>query len=432
MNRRSFLKLPALVPFAALDSALHSEEHHFQYEGVLGTSMDLVVWTARPHKADGVRRTILEEIHRLDSILNTRIAHSEISLLENSGGSRTSSRELQEVFDAYDYWERRTGGVLSIRPDGVNTSRNVDALGKAYIIDDAVTAARRAYPSIDGLLLNIGGDISIWGRSCEIAVADPRHPYDNAQPMTTIDVRNAAVATSGNYARGNHLKDARTGQSLQTRVAATVVAHNAVTANALAAMLCVTSAGYGFPIVESIPGAEALRVEHGVVERTSGFALRQRPALIEKPSPNAWPASYKVTINLPLTSGRSSKRPYVAVWVEDSSGKLVRMLALWGNKLKYYPDLSALWGMTRGILSPFKSVTRATRPAGQYELVWDGLDEQNKAVPPGSYRIVVETNQEHGTYGKQTGTIVIGNSPTNITLPATANFNQVTVQYGPR
>src|SRR6516162_5799574 len=153
MNRRSFLKLPALVPFAALDSALHSEEHHFQYEGVLGTSMDLVVWTARPHEADGVCRTILEEIHRLDSILNTRIAHSEISLLENSGGSRTSSRELQEVFDAYDYWERRTGGVLSIRPDGVNTPRNVDALGKAYIIDDAVMAGRKACPSIDGLLL---------------------------------------------------------------------------------------------------------------------------------------------------------------------------------------------------------------------------------------------------------------------------------------
>src|SRR6516225_9821847 len=160
MNRRCFLKLPALVPLTAINSALRSKEHHFQYEGVLGTSMDLVVWTPREHDADSVCRTILREIARLDSILNARLAHSEISLFESSAGTLTPSRELREVLDAYNYWERRTGGVLSIRPGGANTPRNVDALGKAYIIDKALLAARKACPSIDGLLLNIGGDIS--------------------------------------------------------------------------------------------------------------------------------------------------------------------------------------------------------------------------------------------------------------------------------
>jgi thiamine biosynthesis lipoprotein len=431
MNRRSFLKLPALVPLTAVDSALRSEEHHFQYEGVLGTSMDLVVWTPHAREAEGACRTVLEEIDRLDSILNTRIAHSEISLLENSTGSRIFSRELREVLDAYDYWEVRTGGVLSIRPDGANTARNVDALGKAYIIDDAAMAAHKAYPSIDAFLLNIGGDISVWGRSCNIALADPRHSYDNAEPMATIRLHDAAVATSGTYARGNHLKDARSGKSPAAAVAATVVANDAVTANALATLLCVTGAAYGFPIVEATPGAEALRVERGVVERTSGFVLQERPATAQTPAA-AWPASNQLTITLPLKPGRSSKRPYVAVWVEDSSGKLVNMLALWGTKSKYYPDLSTIWGLVHGIFSPFRSVTRATRPAGQYQLVWKGLDNDGKPVPPGSYRITVETNQEHGTYAKESGTIVIGNGPASITLPATANFDQVLVQYGPR
>jgi hypothetical protein len=136
-------------------------------------------------------------------------------------------------------------------------------------------------------------------------------------------------------------------------------------------------------------------------------------------------------LTLPLTSGRSSKRPYVAVWVEDSSENVVRALALWGTKGKYQSTLSTLWGHTKGNFHAFRPVTRATRSAGKYDLVWDGLDDNKKPVPPGTYRITVETNQEDGTYAKQTGTIEIGDSPTSVTLPATTNFDAVVVHYGP-
>jgi hypothetical protein len=53
------------------------------------------------------------------------------------------------------------------------------------------------------------------------------------------------------------------------------------------------------------------------------------------------------------------------------------------------------------------------------------LDEQHKPTPPGTYRIVVETNQEHGVYAKQAGTIACGNDPASLTLSATANFETV-------
>ena len=192
------------------------------------------------------------------------------------------------------YWERRTGGVFSIRPGGPGTPRNVDALGKAYIIDHASKAARRAWPAIHALLLNIGGDIVMWGRSCKIEIADPDAWYDNAGPIATIDLQNAAVATSGTYARGAHLIDARGGQSL-TAAAATVVASDAVTANALATTLCLTKADDGLQLVESTPGAEALRVESGVLQRTSGFALLERPLLIQTPATTNWPPGYHLT-----------------------------------------------------------------------------------------------------------------------------------------
>src|SRR5436309_8679538 len=108
MNRRSFLMLPALLPLAAFASASHSEEHQFQYEGVIGTSLDLAVWTPDFHIAECVCRTVLDEIDRLASFLNTRDPRSEISLLEQSNGGRTPSRELREVCDAYEHWERRS------------------------------------------------------------------------------------------------------------------------------------------------------------------------------------------------------------------------------------------------------------------------------------------------------------------------------------
>src|SRR5262249_33106265 len=136
-------------------------------------------------------------------------------------------------------------------------------------------------------------------------------------------------------------------------------------------------------------------------------------------------------VTLPLTAGRSKKRPYAAVWVEDSSGKLVRILAFWGNNSKYHSDLSMIWNLTKGTRQ-LRSVARATRPAGKYNLVWNGLDSEGKPAPSGVYRVTVETNQEHGTYAKQSGLITLADAPASITLPATANFDAVSVQFGPR
>src|SRR4051812_42269851 len=123
MNRRSFLTLPALLPFRAISSALRSQENHFAYEGILGTSLDLTVWTPHSSAAERACRIALEEIDRLASILNTRVPTSEISLFENSNFGGNISRELREVLTAYDYWERTTDGIFSIRPGGRSAPR---------------------------------------------------------------------------------------------------------------------------------------------------------------------------------------------------------------------------------------------------------------------------------------------------------------------
>jgi thiamine biosynthesis lipoprotein len=441
LSRRSFLAFPALVPIAALDSGSRLGEHHFRYDYVIGTSLDLVVWTPDGVLAARAHEALQEEIRRLSMILNTRDPQSEIRrLAEPSRPARGS--DLERVLSAYALWEKRSGGLLSSRPSGPGTRLDVDALGKAYILDRAVQAARAAVPAIDGLLLNIGGDIVLWGRFCEVSIADPRAPYDNAEPVTRIVLTNSAIATSGAYARGAHLLDPRTGTPVQSAPAATVVAPDALTANALATTLCVAGADDGMRLVESTPGAAALRIERGMVRRSAGFARLERAPAARPVALADWPRGYQLTVSLTLKEGDGAlrargrtavERPFVAVWVQDATTRgLVRVLAFWADQPRYFTELSVFAHRMVRDAKVQASLARATRPAGKYQLVWDGLDEQRRPVPAGSYLIVVETNQWHGSYTKQSGAIACEAAPAEITLPATAQFEPVTIQYGPR
>ncbi len=450
MTRRSFLTAATLAPIHALGSFYSGiGEHHFHYDHVVGTSMDLVVWSRNAAAADRAELAARAEIERLISILDTRNPESEISRLGNSTLS-TCSYDLGQVFAQYDYWERQTNGALSLRPLGAGTPRNVDALGKAYIIDRAVAAARDEAPGLTGLLLNIGGDIVAWGNTPDIEVADPLSPHDNGSTISKIALRNYAIATSGTVARGGHLIDARTGQTGLPGASATVLAPDAVTANALSTTLCVISPKEGLELVKATDDAEGLIVEPGGVQwRTSGFASWERPRVIPIAAVADWPMGYELAINFTLTAGQSAfggrgggpgpfggrglPPQFVAVWIENPAGKLVRVLGFWANnKTRYYSELSSFFALMGQNQNQMYSIARATRRPGAYSFVWDGLDDQHKAVPPGSYKVVIETNQEHGTYGKQAGTIMCGDAPSSLTLPATANFEQVGIQYGPR
>ena len=60
------------------------------------------------------------------------------------------------------------------------------------------------------------------------------------------------------------------------------------------------------------------------------------------------------------------------------------------------------------------------------------MDDQMMPVPSGTYRIVVETHRENGSYGKQSGLITCAGEPSEVKISGTANTEPITVQYGPR
>ena len=416
------------------------QPYRFSHDYIVGTSLDLAIWTANRSDASRAHEAVVQEIARLVGILDTRDATSEIRRVFAADG-REPSGALRDVLDAYEQWNSRTDGWLSIHPAGPGTPVNVDALGKAYIVDRALAAARESSADIRGVIVNIGGDIAVCGEAHDIGIADPVAPYDNAEPIARVVLHNAAIATSGGYARGEHLLDPRTGLPVSSLLSASVVADDAVTANALATSVCVGGTERGLALVTRIPGAEALVIgRDGVERRTAGFAQIERPAVVRTSRATNWPAAFQLTLSLTLTraSGAAQMargtvlRPYVAVWVENAAREMVKVLAVWATEPRYFTELPVFFtraGRNRDWVS---SLARATRSPGHYDLLWDGRDERGNPVAPGSYRITVEVNRENGGYGKQSATIVCGDMPATATLPATVNFEPVTISYGPR
>lgn len=331
---------------------------------------------------------------------------------------------------------------------------NIDSLGKGFIVSRAA-AAGKASSGVRGLLLNIGGDITAVGTSSRtgieewrVGVADPAHSADNAAPLVTVKLAGYSIATSGSYERGytvggtrlSHILDPRNGYPIDSPDApggkknplvasATVIAKDNPTANALATSLCVLSPTEGMALISATPGAEALVVLlDGKQVRSGGFARYEAADTVA--AGKGWPNGAQVTVNLSQTTTFRG-RPYVAVWVQDAKGNLVTTLAEWGNNQKYINSLTNWFRVARNDPN-MRNVTRATRPAGKYTLVWDGKDSTGKAGPLGQYQVFVETSYEHGGHSVSSTTVTCGEKSVTATIPATQHIDAVAVVYAPK
>jgi thiamine biosynthesis lipoprotein ApbE len=465
--------LPSVVVLLPSSKDTAFEGHSLHRDNVLGTSMDLYVSTPSESDAQACEAVILGEVDRLERILSTRDPASEISRV-NRGEQRPESPELREVLALCDQWCERTDGAFDSRlgalvqlwrqaeqngmlPDDITLRNlvakrdqqpiNVDALGKAFILDRAARLARTE-TGVRGLLLDIGGDIialgdcnGAIGSGWEVGVAHPQHPEDNAPPMTRLHLRDQAVATSAAYerpmtiqgVRHSHILDPRTGKPAHGVASATVVAADGATANALATALCILFPKDGIALIERTPGTACLVVDgDGTEHRSTGLVER---AMAVDTCADKWPDNHQMTIAIKLNSfggGRRVRRPYVAVWIEDADGKPVRTLSVWGRDRKYLRDLSDWWKAAAKEVELAKVITRATRAPGSYTLAWDGTDDKGKAMPPGTYIVQVEVNREHGKHVRQTGKIECSNDKATLTLKATEETGETQVQYGPR
>jgi thiamine biosynthesis lipoprotein ApbE len=336
------------------------------------------------------------------------------------------------------------------------TPLRLNSFTKSYIVDHAARRAL-AVPGVSGVLVNAGGDIVVRGAWTEtIGVADPVANADNAPPTVKLSIRNAVVATSGGYKRGfeidgrhySHVLDPRTGEPSALVLSATVVSPDAVEAGALATAFCVMTPEESEALARTRPGVEyALVLDGGRRVESPGWRAlqpepRARPAL-GSPVPTLyaaeqgnWIPGWQLTISLELArlSGMS-RRPYVAVWIEDKDRFPVRTVALWfDGKGRFLPELRAwyradrLRAMAEGS-QIVDAVTTATRQAGKYTLQWDGRDNAGKPVRAGTYTVCVEASREHGTYQIIRQEIELSGTPRHVALPGGTEISAANLDY---
>lgn len=452
------------------------------YDGVLGTSIDLKFVAVSPRAAEQAERVALAEIERLRRVLSSWDNQSELAQLFSRGTIAHPSAELVDVLNQYTAWSDRSQHAYSARvgelsalwkaaeargalPDSqvlaqavrdiaapawrvdsrtgsvtALTSRRADlnSLGKGYIIDRALRAVRDRVTGVSGAMINVGGDIHVWGTpprdgGWRIAVANPASHADNAAPLTQLVLRQGAVSSSGDYERGyrigaqhfSHILDPRTGRPAQQIAGVTVIAPDNATANALATTLSVLPADSGMALLRTVHGADAMIITaDGQQIRSAGFSAYETTGRIGARAHDATTApAFTAKLNIDVTPTVANRhQPYVAVWITDTTGKHVRTLAFWGDKPKYLHEMSKWWALNHADTQLIDAVTRATRAVGKYTLDWDGTDQSGAAVAAGAYVFWLEVGFEDGAHSAKSVQLSCGTADASGTIPQAAAF----------
>lgn len=265
---------------------------------LLGTVVELSISTGRFSSARGVQRAVFGELRRLQDVFNRFDERSELSRFRRSipesvpdeagsGGAADISAELAAVLGLAERWHERSDGLFDPAPgfDGLPYQTSADgtvkitgdcstvdanAVAKGWIVDRAAELVRSRVRS---LTINAGGDVLHRGSdSILVGIEDPLRAYDNVAPLLHVELSNAAIATSGPARRGQHLLNPRTGAAPTAVAGASVVAHDAATADAMATVLAVAEPEEGLRLADR-EGLAALIIDaDGGRHQTSAWA----------------------------------------------------------------------------------------------------------------------------------------------------------------
>jgi hypothetical protein len=146
-----------------------------------------------------------------------------------------------------------------------------------------------------------------------------------------------------------------------------------------------------------------------------------------------FPATGELAVSFtfaPAASGGRIENPYIAVWVEDADGNLVKTISLWYKQsakgTRYLSDLRA-WSSSSGQTVDV-ATSGATRVAGDYTVVWDGTDLAGDAVAQGDYVLYIEAAREHGPYEITSTPITVGDEGFTVALADNGELTGATAE----
>lgn len=124
--------------------------------------------------------------------------------------------------------------------------------------------------------------------------------------------------------------------------------------------------------------------------------------------------------------------PYVAAWIENSQKKSVRTLLLWRDDAKWLKDIRRWWrNVGRKDAELVDAITSATHSAGSFPLSFNLTDDQQKALPDGSYTLYIEVVREKGGRALLKQKFKLNNKTQQFTLNETPETGVITFTVTP-
>ncbi len=305
--------LCAVFSLLLLSSCSKQNEHIFQYS-IMGTYLRITVRGIEGQDAQMAADKAFHEIQVVDSLMSIFRLTSDFSRINLAAGVdtirvspithdllRNSEQFSKLTGSAFDIsvgplmrlWKLRGGGYLPKQAE-IDSTLSLVGLDQVYLdplrrrvylpkgmfLDSggiakgyAVDLARKAVQDagVSRGMIDLGGNLALIGPGPSPAGywrIGLRNPVERNSTACTLELRDVAIATSGQYEqyfvrdgkRYGHLLNPRTGMPADSVLSVTIITPDALGADALSTGVFVLGPRRGMALVEELPDVEAIMI----------------------------------------------------------------------------------------------------------------------------------------------------------------------------
>lgn len=325
-NRPLMIGLLAVVLSMAWWRLQPTEQDVHRSQLLMGTVVEIIATGDQIDTLNTAVDDAFREMERLEKLLSSHISESDVARLSRSSTGDRVAAETAEILALGLEVARRSNGAFDMTlgrlkalwgfdlenpalpaPDAIRAALvgsgpaalslsgrqvykeaeqvqiDLGGIAKGYAVDAAIKILKER--GIDSAAINAGGDIYLLGqhgkRPWRIGIQHPRQPES---VLTTVQLNDRAVVTSGDYERFfeqdglryHHIFDPQTGMPARACQSVTVITDSVTLGDALATAIFVLGPEQGLKLLHSYPQAEALIVaSDGSLHNSPGWAEYQ-------------------------------------------------------------------------------------------------------------------------------------------------------------
>jgi thiamine biosynthesis lipoprotein len=233
-------------------------------EHVMG--MPILVEVRRGVDASAVDR-VFDWFRWVDAVFSTYKDDSQVSRINRGEMALADAHpDVLTVFGICEELRARTDGYFDAHaasPDVFDPS----GLVKGWSVDGAASLLDAA--GLSSYAINAGGDVRVRGGPWRVGI---QHPRERGAVARVVEATELAIATSGEYARGQHVVDPHTRRPPSGLLSVTVTGPDLAAADAYATAAFAMGGDRSTHWLARLRGYEAMAIrDDGTVLATPGF-----------------------------------------------------------------------------------------------------------------------------------------------------------------